>query len=242
MSRAATLRAQQTWAGPPTSPVCGFWLPELPWVHFCAYGTADGTVVVLQLTVRSGQASAQRLSFPSIPSNKLGILRLPASQPRSLAQTDVCRPEGVEHCLPQYKWKLRQRSFLLPLQAARNGEEGQGEAAPTAQLLLELRTAGGQRAAADVAQVAWAEAGGAFLLAAAAGGTLAVVSLQRCAPAASGQCLHAAALSCTRLLSRHPREQPSTALACGCPAIQPATAHACTFSACSPRWHCHVRP
>lgn len=82
------LRAQQTWAGPPTSPVCGFWLPELPWVHFCAYGTADGTVVVQQLLVRRGRASAcKALSAHLPPTSKLCMLRLPASQPRSLAQT-----------------------------------------------------------------------------------------------------------------------------------------------------------
>ncbi|KAK9832599.1 hypothetical protein WJX81_002754 [Elliptochloris bilobata] len=115
MAQAVTLRAQQTWAGPPTSPICGFWLPELPSVHFCAYGTADARVVVQQLT------------------------------------------------------------------AGRDAEEAQGEgvAARVPQLLLELQTASGQRVATDAAQVAWAEAGGAFLLAAAAGGTLAVFSLQR---------------------------------------------------------------
>ena len=64
-----TLRAHQTWAGPPTSPVCGFWLPELPWVHFCAYGTADATVAVQQLTARSGQPCKASLPGTSLLSN-----------------------------------------------------------------------------------------------------------------------------------------------------------------------------
>ncbi len=71
-------------------------------------------------------------------------------------------------------------------QAGREAEEGRGErgGAGGPQLLLEVRNAGGRRARAPVSQVAWAEAGGAFLLAAAAGSTLAVLSLQRRAPPA----------------------------------------------------------
>ena len=97
-------------------------------------------------------------------------------------------------------------SVCLP-QAARNGEEGQGEreAAPSTQLLLGLHAPGGQHGGADVAQVAWAEAGGAFLLAAAAGGTLAVFSLQRCAPVTSGGWLRAAARSCDTTVQASPR-------------------------------------
>lgn len=52
--------------------------------------------------------------------------------------------------------------------------------APSVQLLSELRAPGSERSGADVTHVTWAEAGGAFLLAAASGGTLAVFSLQRC--------------------------------------------------------------
>lgn len=140
----------------------------------------------------------------------------PASKPATLPGADggVYRQEQ-ETSYTCVTGNFNSARFPLPPQAARNGEEGQGEreAAPSAQLLLELRTTGGQRAAADVAQVAWAEAGGAFLLAAAAGGTLAVVSLQRCAPTTSGGRLHASTQSCTRL-SRHSQVKPVTALAC----------------------------
>lgn len=186
MSQAVALRAQQTWAGPPTSPVCGFWLPELPWVHFCAYGTADGTVVVQQLTVRSGQASAWKHSLLStIPTYKLCVC---ARQQARLARRHISFVNRQQSsACPCVAGAFVEAPLLLLPQAARSGEEGQGEreAVPSVQLLLELRTAGGQRTAADASQVAWAEAGGAFLLAASAGGTLAVVSLQRCAPLAS---------------------------------------------------------
>ncbi len=56
----SALDAQQVWAGPPTSPVCGFWLPELASVHFCAYGAADGAVVLQQLKVRLASAAPGR--------------------------------------------------------------------------------------------------------------------------------------------------------------------------------------
>ena len=65
----SALDAQQVWAGPPTSPVCGFWLPELASVHFCAYGAADGAVVLQQLKVRrAGAARQRRVGLPrSVP-------------------------------------------------------------------------------------------------------------------------------------------------------------------------------